>query len=380
MQRLQNLLSRLSIGARTLGLATLGVAVLVGMGAVNATVGAALSQAPIMAVRFKKVADHGAALGVAMLELRRLERDFFRDRQPDGPARVEEQTGKVESALPQLATLPDAAPVAAETARIAEGIHSYRAAFETAADLSRTQGVSEADGLRGTLNEAVGKAEAIVDRMKLDRFGVLILRMRLAEKEFMINAGDGALKRFRAGVSGFESALLDVDLGVAMQAEVINLVGDYGRQMLLFACAEGDLREQERRLQAELAPLIARIETFGDDGRRRAGAEAEATRDSLRRGTWTAVAVILAAVVALGVATARSISAPIARLTATMQRLAAGDGAVEVPFTGQRNAIENARLTAEREREQTRRLERARNAVLLGTLALASVIGHSSSP
>lgn len=200
----------------------------------------------------------------------------------------------------------------------------YDASFIKVANLLKTIGLNEKEGLRGGLRGAVHAAEKNVQTINSNELYVRILQLRRNEKDFIIRSNEKYLTKFNGNFDKAVAVVRQVDFSQSQRQTTLDLLNDYKRQFVALVAARktlgltadtglrGVMLEQGNQTQATLDEINATLQ---------AHVAAEVSRVQM-----LAVAIVIAVALIVGVAVvliSRSILVPISRLAGCMQKVSA---------------------------------------------------------
>jgi methyl-accepting chemotaxis protein len=329
-----------------------------------------------------------AAIGTDLLESREIESAFLLRPREALVTRREEvirgtaaQIGDIER---RIASLPAGDPLKRAGA-LRAGFSGYATRFRTLAAAQRSLGFDESQGLQAQLRAAVHAVERRLEEFDQPRLSVLMLQMRRHEKDFMLRGGARYRDLLAARVAEFLPLLAASPLPPAARLDLERLVRSYEQSFNAFFVGHTGLAEEADDLATyvdRLRPMVADLVRTAGMRHDEAQAGIEASRAATSRQMGWAVALIIACAGALAMWVGQRISAPLARIAAAMEQLAAGRLDVAVPASSRRDEIgaitrgfsvfhakmiENRSL-AEAQVTQRRQAEEERRAL---TLALA---------
>jgi methyl-accepting chemotaxis protein len=247
------------------------------------------------------------------------------------------------------------------------------AVFDRLAAIQDRMGRDPATGLNGELRRAIHNVEETLRKLAsvccadTRNFEIAMLRLRRAEKDFMLRLTGEEIAEFRKGVAAFEALLADNELPLPSQAQMKQMLSGYVAGFNAWAEA---VQEKTREVEAgkrigdaavaSVQVLIERATAEQDHAQQRIN-ETAATALIVTIGTSVVLIALLAGLALLfGTSLIREIRA----LTATMTRLAAGETELAIPEARRRDELgEMGRaLTVFRDGEIERlRLVAARN-------------------
>ncbi|MBN3561707.1 methyl-accepting chemotaxis protein [Aliamphritea spongicola] len=200
----------------------------------------------------------------------------------------------------------------------------YDASFIKVANLLKTIGLNEKEGLRGGLRGAVHAAEKNVQTINSNELYVRILQLRRNEKDFIIRSNEKYLTKFNGNFDKAVAVVRQVDFSQSQRQTTLDLLNDYKRQFVALVAARktlgltadtglrGVMLQQGNQTQATLDEINVTLQ---------AHVAAEVSRVQM-----LAVAIVIAVALIVGVAVAlisRSILVPISRLASCMQKVSA---------------------------------------------------------
>jgi methyl-accepting chemotaxis protein len=242
-------------------------------------------------------------------------------------------------------------------------------------------GHTNLEGRTKALEDSAAKIFTLLDAAPEGEHRDTVMRdfqaIRQSELEFRVNGVEAIYKGINAKLGALADSSGVILLPGDVRDPLLEAIAAYGKALRNWADDVSDIRLQALAIEDLFTALQSAIEGF------RRGAEdaqSEAAAELLRSKSAT-LTTILGAIGAAALLTllmsmlvGRSITAPLGRLSATMQRLASGDTDVEVPQAALRdeigamarnvlvfrdNAVERERLTDAEGRETIARRRRA---------------------
>ncbi|MCV3277464.1 methyl-accepting chemotaxis protein [Aeromonas hydrophila] len=259
-------------------------------------------------------------LEIAMLNLRRAEKDFLIRKDPAFVTRFNEVLANFHQLNQTLGQDDNLSAVQGELTRLDQQMGAYGKAFNDLVAQQQIIGLGPEDGLYGRLRTAVHQVE---DGLKqLDEQGLLItmLQLRRAEKDFMLRSDIQYLERFQTLHKDFQQRLAtlpEADRGKLEQAseqyrqDFVTLVK--GMQVLGLSEDEG--------LRNEMRGLVHQTEQgFTAVGKHVAD---ELVRQTSRLNTLMLVCggIIIVLIGIMSMLLGRSIDRPISRVNDTVNRI-----------------------------------------------------------
>ncbi|WP_421159908.1 methyl-accepting chemotaxis protein [Aeromonas dhakensis] len=260
------------------------------------------------------------SLEIAMLNLRRAEKDFLIRKDPTFVARFNEVLADFHRLNQTLSQEDNLSAVQGELTMLDQQMEAYGKAFNELVVQQQKIGLGPEDGLYGRLRTAVHEVEEGLKQ--LDEQGLLItmLQLRRAEKDFMLRSDIQYLERFQTLHKDFQQRLAtlpEAERGKLEQAseqykqDFIALV--QGMQVLGLNEGEG-LRSQMRDLVHQTEQGFAAVDKHIAD---------ELVRQTSRLNTLMLVCggVIIVLMGIMSMLLGRSIDRPISRVNDTVNRI-----------------------------------------------------------
>ncbi len=320
-----------------------------------------------------------------ILDMRHAEKDFL-GRQDDSyvarHAGMADEVGQELDALVQALSAGGQNGLAAGARGIAARLADYRNAFNEVLAVSRRVGYDDGAGLRRDLLESVAAVEATLRVHSEPTLVALMLSMRRVEKDFMLGHDEKHLGEIASIADEFRAILARSFIPFTTKAELEARMKEYQRQLELYMEERLRLAAAVEILSAsyqEIASGLSGLESELIGRRNAAGARLATVRAETEVLAYALASSILALLAAMSWWLGRSITKPIAGMTAAMKRIAAGELDVSVPGTGRGdeigamaeavavfkfNAMERARLEEDVAGEQERVQEEKRRAMI----------------
>jgi methyl-accepting chemotaxis protein len=218
-------------------------------------------------------------------------------------------------------------------AALQAALDTYFGAFALVTANQREVGLTEKDGLMGSLRASVHKVEEALKAHDEPRLSVLMLQMRRHEKDYFARIDQRYRDEMDKRQKEFTTALPNSAIPADVRKSITALMSAYATDF----DAAADAIKELRRVVASLADQHAAIEAATDELAAAAAEQAARARDEVDRITAVvervSLAVILAGLVGLllaGTAIARSIYRPIDAMSDMMKALASGNIAVSI--------------------------------------------------
>jgi methyl-accepting chemotaxis protein len=314
------------------------------------------------------IKDDAGALAFALLDARRREKDFLLRRSEDAVAAHGRAMATAIARVDSLEKL-----VSSDEAKtIRTGIRAYGEGFGRLAAIQREIGLTENDGLTGSLRTSVRSVEDALKSHAELRLTVLMLQMRRAEKDFLARRDVKYQAELAARADEFAKALDASAMPTAAREDIAAKLAAYRRDFDAVVNATVRSADEGARLSdlyLQLEPKVDSLARSASDQARDAQAEKAAVDTQTQRIIAIALVAGGAALAVLGSLIARGIYAPLDRMAEIMRRLAAGELDTEVPSRERRdevgamahavqvfkdNALEAERLRAAQEEERAR--------------------------
>ncbi len=325
-----------------------------------------------------------AAVEAGALQMRRREKDFLLRKDLAYAEKYEADFGHVMRGLQELAAHPLSAPLQAELEALLTLTPQHREYFRSVVALHQEMGLSEKEGLKGSLRKAVHAVEEKLKEANLDPLTVKMLMMRRHEKDYMLRGAKKYIERIDKRRGEFDALLAETLLPPDEQAVITELMDAYVAGFKAWADADGRARAETTELSKIYAEMQPHLDVVFEAAAAEL-AEAEAGIGQARHTTQGVMLAVVALILVLGIAAGlligRSIRQPLRNITTAMRALADGDTAVEVPTFKVKdelkemsaavaifrdNAVERQRLEAEQAAEREKReAESARIDVLI---------------
>jgi methyl-accepting chemotaxis protein len=282
---------------------------------------------------------------VELLEGRRVEKDFLL-RNDTKRAESQAEIGKSVAAdivvLHEKVLAAGKPDLARQIEAMSISLRQYQAHFVAVVEQKQQLGLDEKSGLEGRLRTSVHDIEAQVDKLHESGLMVTMLMMRRHEKDFMLRRdakyGDEMKKRASEFATGVDNA----DIPGAAKAELRQKLADYQRDFFAWMdkalALAGELKATSDSFSA-VEPVIEAVSKSVNNIRSEADRSNIAERDNVQWRIEIAILLIVSAVLGVGFFIGRSVSKPLAAMTAAMIELAKGNFAVVLPGLGRADEI-----------------------------------------
>ncbi|MFD2262308.1 methyl-accepting chemotaxis protein [Lacibacterium aquatile] len=262
-------------------------------------------------------------------------------------------------------------------ATVTEGLSGFAQAFETLVERQQTIGFTREDGLMKTLVTAADDADGGLRKVGSDSLMLQLMMMRQAETDYLTQRDPVFIRRHGIAANRFEQAMAETQLHQAIRDAVTEGVAVYVKSAKDVFAAFGEvlaaaeaLDKAYSTIEAQMAVLTAATSEVTVAAERDANKRAALAVRILGIGMAAMAIVMTLAAWAVG----RSVTKPLANLTAATLKLAEGEDETEVPEGHRRDEIghlaravevfkshgvEARRLAASEAAEQQAKAERA---------------------
>ena len=332
-------LGGISVGTRIALLALLVLALLAGFGTLFAVGEGWLAEARKQSENSLKVRALAAEAEAGILRMRQRERVFLLQKDLESAAAYERESSQVLSTLAPLSGMAEDAKTHIDT--INEGVLQHITQFKEVLEGEMALGLEQGKGLKGHLAAAYRILQAKVSKAGSDELSAQLRAMRRSERNFMLTGDARHLDLIYKRRADFDALLArsppDGIVGLtpsmdAYQAAVKDF-GEAGLSQFGKIKRLGDIYSYMTPSLEALAEFAG--QTSAQKELRRLGRSV----DQLRLAGAAAAILLLAG---LGYPVWRSISRPLRAVTEAAQRIAVGDGKVDLPGLG--NADELGRI------------------------------------
>jgi methyl-accepting chemotaxis protein len=369
------MLSRLGITRQIALIGVLGVFGLMTVGIVS-YVGAALQETAQQQIEAANVSVATlSAIKINLLETRVIEKDFLLHHKVEYVQVFEDTINAASTDIKTLRGL-SAAGTAATIDKLTPMISKYVDQFKTVAQASRKVGLDENSGLQGSLRKAVHEIEDVLKSSDDVRLDAAMLMMRRHEKDFLARGDAKYLDAMRTAASDFEGRLGKSSLTDEQKGVVKEKLAAYQRDFFSFAAATQESAQAVvalAKIYAGIEPLLSELDSRVNDAATASKAEASSLVNRIVQIILGSIVLVAVMVALLAWFVSRVIARVLAGMSGLMERLAAGDLAIEVSGRERKDEIgklarslevfrENAetarRLEAEQQAENLRKEKR----------------------
>jgi len=268
---------------------------------------------------------------------------FAREHEAGVAKDLKHDLAQIRERLDAVAELSAGGPMAQAVGEAQVGVEGIGLSFARLEGEMTRLGLTAQSGLRARLTESSRAVEQELAMWPSSApLSLAVTKLRLAERDFMLDGQAGALGRHQAALGQLDMALDTSTLPNSTRDDLRRLSAAYGEDLQAFAAGSQavkiELAEVRAGFQA-LQPVMQRVLAFAREGM----AEAIAAQEAERRATGRQVALVglLAGLsfLAACLIIAHSITRPVRLIQDAMERLSHGDHAVAVPGTGRRDEI-----------------------------------------
>jgi methyl-accepting chemotaxis protein len=199
-------------------------------------------------------------------------------------------------------------------------------------------GYSSEEGRTRELEAAAAKVQKILadapQNESRDAFASAFQDVRQAELQYRINGHDQSLKDALLQLEVLNSGSFLALMPGEVRETLGKSLADYSAKFKNWSGGISDIRLQQMQMEGLFTTLLSTLDGFrksSELAQSEAGVELVATRSQLILTVMGAIGVAALLAAGLSIIVGRSITSPLGRLSATMQKLANGETAVDVP-------------------------------------------------
>ena len=268
---------------------------------------------------------------------------FIRERDPKAAEALTREFGEIRVRLDKVAELSAGGPMAQAVGEAQVGVEGIATDFERLSAEMIRLGLTAQSGLRAALTESSKAVDTELSMWPASApLSLAMARLRLAERDFMLDGQDDALGRHRAAAGQLDIALDSSILPNSTREDLRRLTAVYGENLDAFAQGSHAVKDEVSEVRNgfhALQPAMGRVLSFAREGM----ASAILTQEAERRTTGRQVALVglLAGLsfLAACLVIAHSIVRPVRLIQDAMERLSHGDNSVAVPGITRRDEI-----------------------------------------
>ncbi len=229
---------------------------------------------------------------VHTLEARRYEKDFLSRRDTKYVRMVESNVSAAKESLQTVAGIDD--EYKSNVRRASRLLSEYLNGFERVAQAVTAMGLSENEGYRGELREAIHKVEGVINNVGDDTLLADMLMLRRREKDFIIRGDDKYLGKFKKDMAEMKSDLAtSYRLSSDEKGEISELLDDYQRVFSAYVSQKQSIESGIDVFTSavhEVEPLLGKLLDSAEGQR----AEVKSIVDRVTLGVAFLAAVMLA--------------------------------------------------------------------------------------
>ena len=336
-------LADLPIRGRFVLLVILALAASVVFGSVYLAAGQRIEAMLVAQDSYRRLNDLAGDVRARSVVAQNLMEVFSREHEAGIAEALHHDLGQIRERLDAVAELSAGGPMAQAVGEAQVGVEAIALSFTRLEGEMASLGLTPQSGLRARLTESSRAVERELAMWPSSApLSLAMVKMRLAERDFMLDGQNDALGWHKAAAGQLDMALDSSALPNSTRDDLRRLTGTYGEDLRAFAdgtqAVKTELAEVRAGFQA-LQPVMQRVLAFAREGM----AEAIAAQEAERRATGRQVALvgILAGLsfLAACLIIAHSITRPVRLIQDAMERLSHGDHAVAVPGTSRRDEI-----------------------------------------
>jgi methyl-accepting chemotaxis protein len=233
-----------------------------------------------------------------------------------------------------------ASELAAQLDQLSGGLTAYEAAFDTLVKNNQDLGLDQDSGLQGAMRSAVHSIEERLEAVDDPAIRASMLMMRRHEKDFMLRGDASYLQKHAAEAETFTTLVKIAFRPGAQRSRVLDGLEIYRSAFRLYAEAsigEAQTRKGVAAAYLALEPQVQAVSAAYETKRESILVENEKVAS---RNLTVVAGLVLLAIGGLGGGVwiiGRSITRPVAAMTAAMGKLAEGQTDIAIPSFGSRS-------------------------------------------
>ena len=375
------LLTRCRIGCQIAVLGLIGVLGMLSISGVDSWQAERIDRSVAAEMQARDGNDLNDDVQKGLLQARRHEKDFLLRNDEASIKAHSTALAAIGTTLDALtALLGDHTDVMAMLQTMRADVERYRTVFAAVVKESRTLGLTEKDGLQGSLRDAVHAVENTLTNIDAPAAQISMLMMRRHEKDFIARGDSQYGAALKAELPKFTAAI--AALPPTIQQDLLTKITTYQSEFSRFMASMQARQAATKSLSAIYAEIEPRVRAF--DARMASDAKiartnGQATAAAARQLTLIVMIGIVLLVAAASWLIGRGIARPIIAVTAAMESLGQGNLQAALPDddradeigtmvralqTFRANMIEANDLRAEQE-AQKQQADRARRQSML---------------
>lgn len=269
-----------------------------------------------------------------LLTARRNEKDFLLRNDPKYIQRHEQTIQKIDASISALQSRIDHEGMQNELLLVKSELDHYVTSFKKVVTLSQDIGLTEKDGLRGKLRDAVHKIEEKITSFDVADLTVTMLMLRRHEKDFLLRKHPKYIERIAKRQTEFLSQLASTSIPAFAQQEITDLLGQYVQYFNATAQEILQKEEEMKALSSSYAKMTPHLDKFLELAQRNYR-DADAKLDENASFTFTVIVssiiVVSLTVFAISAFIGRGISLPLIKMSDAMTQIAADNLNVDIP-------------------------------------------------
>lgn len=269
-----------------------------------------------------------------LLTARRNEKDFLLRNDPKYIQRHEQTIQKINASISALQARIDHEEMQNELLLVKSELDQYVTSFKKVVRLSQDIGLTEIDGLRGKLRDAVHKIEEKITSFDVADLTVTMLMLRRHEKDFLLRKHPKYIERIAKRQTEFLGQLASTSIPASAQQEITDLLGQYVQYFNATAQEILHKEEEMKALSNSYAKMTPHLDKFLELAQRNYH-DAEEKLDENASFTFTVIVssiiVVSLTVFAISAFIGRGISLPLTKMSDAMTQIAADNLNVDIP-------------------------------------------------
>ncbi len=391
-----NGLNKLKISQRILLLTLTGGILFVALG-VGYFVSTQISlRAENEAQRIAKINNNVSGITVTALNIKSDEKDFLLNPNMEILSVIEGREAQLEALLTDLKSNITEPELIETTEQLVAKFAERKDSFAIVRDTTLRFGLTETEGVRGDLLAATKAAETELAEAKQNILSKVVVLIRQAEKDFIIQGDPAYADEMATRVTEFQSMLDWTPLDDAQKKRITGLVNDYHETFKTFVGMVGEIDAAKQNLQTVYEELRPYSAVFAEQvllGTQKAEADLAAVKQTTMMAIFGVIGFALLFMVAAGAIIGRSIASPIKKLANVAEELGQDNLQVEIEADDTKTEIgtlsraltifkENAQRVAELgEEEAARQAQVSKRAQMMERLQLSfgEVVGAAAA-
>lgn len=317
------------------GIAVLGVACLYGAYWFSHET---IEDSRLTSEHFNKAGMIVSELEAELLALRQHEKDFLLQRDDRFVTFYQDSSENAEALLRELNGMIDDPRVERAEQGLLRIVQDHREQFAAVVTAQRALGLTESDGLQGSLRGAVHEIEELLKVPANDRDSLwrLMLMMRRHEKDFIMRVDPKYVDRIDARQMEFDLALTDANIPSDAKAAMTERLNFYVEAFKQYAATRLDFADSVQQLTSLYAAVPPYLNTLSDvaNGRREAALQVAAETDTQGYNQITVISMIVGvlALIISRIVISTTIR-PVKELEQSLMHVADGDYDTVIPGT-----------------------------------------------